>query len=193
VWTQRNSTHQPSGRQTRTQTGRGANGSFYGQLSSSQGLTLLVEAAKTVVKQQTDARFLIVGSGPQKEQITAAVASAGLSGNFVFLGNLPENQLVAAYNAADVFVLPSVQEGQGIVLLEAQACGKPVAAFGIGGVNEVVRGGETGFLSRPGDIAGLAEALMRLLGDGALRGRMGAAGRRLWEENYTGTSVLNEC
>jgi starch synthase len=158
---------------------------FMGSLVPRKGLLYLVEAAKTVVKQQTDARFLIVGSGPQKEQITAAVASAGLSGNFVFLGNLPENQLVAAYNAADVFVLPSVQEGQGIVLLEAQACGKPVAAFGIGGVNEVVRGGETGFLSRPGDIAGLAEALMRLLGDGALRGRMGAAGRRFVEENYT--------
>jgi len=157
---------------------------FMGSLVPRKGLLYLVEAAKTVVKQQPDVRFLIVGSGPQKEQITAAVASAGLGRNFVFLGNLPENRLVTVYNAADVFVLPSVQEGQGIVLLEAQACGKPVAAFSTGGVNEAVRDGETGFLASSGDVAGLAENLLKLLGDGMLRARMGAAARTFVTENY---------
>lgn len=158
---------------------------FMGSLVPRKGLLYLVEAAKTVVKQQPDVRFLIVGSGPQKEQVTAAVASAGLGRNFVFLGNLPENRLVTVYNAADVFVLPSVQEGQGIVLLEAQACGKPVAAFSIGGVNEAVRDGETGFLASPGDVAGLAENLLKLLGDGMLRARMGVAARSFVTENYS--------
>lgn len=158
---------------------------FMGSLVPRKGLLYLAEAAKMVVKQQTNVRFLIVGSGPQKDQIKAAVASAGLSSNFVFLGNLPENQLVTAYNASDVFVLPSVQEGQGIVLLEAQACGKPVAAFSVGGVNEAVRDGETGFLASPGDATGLAENLSKLLGDKALCARMGAAGRRFVMENYS--------
>ncbi|HSV49202.1 MAG TPA: glycosyltransferase, partial [Candidatus Acidoferrales bacterium] len=85
----------------------------------------------------------------------------------------------------DVFVLPSIQEGQGIVLLEAQACGKPVVAFGVGGVNEAVRDKESGFLLELGDTEGLADKLLLLLGDEGLRQKMGAAGRIFVTKNYT--------
>ncbi len=158
---------------------------FIGSLTPRKGLPYLVEAAKTVVKQQANAKFLLVGSGPLKKQIADSVASAGLSGNFVFYGNMPHNQLASIYNAADVFVLPSLQEGQGIVLLEAQACGKPVVAFGVGGAKEAVKGGESGFLLELGDTEGLADRLLKLLADNALRQNMGAAGRRFVTENYT--------
>ncbi len=65
------------------------------------------------------------------------------------------------YNCADVFALPSIQEGQGIVLLEAQACAKPVVAFDIGGVNEAVRNGETGLLVKLGNTEEFADALLK--------------------------------
>jgi phosphatidylinositol alpha-1,6-mannosyltransferase len=81
--------------------------------------------------------------------------------------------------------LPSIQEGQGIVLLEAQACAKPVVAFGVGGVKEAVKEKETGFLLEKGDTEGLADRLLQLLGDEGLRQKMGAAGRRFVSENYT--------
>jgi glycosyltransferase involved in cell wall biosynthesis len=158
---------------------------FMGSLVPRKGLPYLVEAAKTVIKQLPNVRFLLVGSGPLRKQIEASVASARLSGNFIFYGNIPEGQLASAYNAADVFVLPSVQEGQGIVLLEAQACGKPVVAFGVGGVKEAVKDGETGFLLELGDTEGFADKLLRLLGDQALHQKMGKAGRKFVTENYT--------
>jgi len=84
-----------------------------------------------------------------------------------------------------VFALPSIQEGQGIVLLEAQASAKPVVAFDVGGVNEAVRNGETGLLVKRGDTGELADALLKLLSDKALREKMGANGRRFVTENFT--------
>lgn len=158
---------------------------FMGSLVARKGLPYLVEAAKIVTKHQANVKFLIVGSGPLKGKIEEAVASAGLRENFVFWGNIPEEQLPTVYNAADVFVLPSVQEGQGIVLLEAQACGKPVVAFGVGGAKEAVKCNESGFLLELGDTDGLADRLLKLLGDEALRKKMGTAGRQFITENYT--------
>src|SRR5208337_3360240 len=93
--------------------------------------------------------------------------------------------LAVAYNCADIFVLPSVQEGQGIVLLEAQASALPVVAFNIGGVTEAVRNGETGLLAERGSTDGLADALLKLLGDAALRRKMGDNGRKFVMENFT--------
>jgi glycosyltransferase involved in cell wall biosynthesis len=158
---------------------------FVGSLVPRKGLPHLVETAKKVVKQQANTRFVIVGEGPLKSQLDQSLSSADLTGNFTFLGNLKEDQLIAAYNAADMLVLPSIQEGQGIVLLEAQSCGKPVVAFGVGGVNEAVRTSETGFLLESGDTDGLADRLLELLGDEGLRQKMGLAGRRFVTENYT--------
>ena len=158
---------------------------FVGSLVPRKGLPYLVEAAKKVVKQQANTKFVIVGDGPLRKQLDESLNNAGLMGNFVFLGNLKEDQLSTIYSAADVFVLPSIQEGQGIVLLEAQACGKPVVAFGEGGVYEAVRDKETGFLVELGNSEGLADELLRLLGDEGLRQKMGAAGRRFVTENFT--------
>ncbi len=158
---------------------------FVGSLIQRKGLPFLVEAAKKIVKKQPDTRFLIVGKGPLKQQLTASIEAANLSGSFNFLGNVKNDLLPNVYNCADVFVLPSIQEGQGIVLLEAQSSGKPVVAFDIGGVDEAVRNAETGLLVKRGSNEELADALLRLLSDKALREKMGANGRKLVIENFT--------
>lgn len=158
---------------------------FVGSLIPRKGLSFLVEAAKKVVKEQANVKFLIVGEGPLRPQLEASINSLGLAGNFVFLGNLNESVLPAVYGCADVFVLPSIQEGQGIVLLEAQACGVPVVAFGVGGIYEAVLDRKSGLLSKKGDSDDLAADLLRLLSDKVLRQRFGAEGRRLVIENYT--------
>jgi glycosyltransferase involved in cell wall biosynthesis len=158
---------------------------FVGSLIPRKGLSFLVEAAKKIVKEKAETKFLIVGDGPLRNQLTASLESANLSGNFKFLVKLREDDLSAAYNCADVFVLPSIQEGQGIVLLEAQASGKPVVAFDVGGVNEAVRNGETGLLVKRGSSDELGDALLRLLSDKPLREKMGANGRRFVTENFT--------
>ena len=158
---------------------------FVGSLIPRKGLPYLVEAAKKVVKNQVDAKFLIVGDGPLRDQLSNSVKTANLLGNFLFLGNLKNYELPKIYNCADVFVLPSIQEGQGIVLLEAQASGKPVVAFDIGGVNEAVQNQETGLLVELGKVDALADALIKLLTDKALREKMGSNGLRHVTENYT--------
>jgi glycosyltransferase involved in cell wall biosynthesis len=158
---------------------------FVGSLIPRKGLPFLVEAAKKVAKNKADTKFLIVGDGPLRNQLSDSIKSANLSGNFKFLGNLKDDELPAVYNCADVFVLPSIQEGQGIVLLEAQASGKPVVAFNIGGVNETVQNKETGFLVNRGNVDELADALLKLLTDKALREKMGSKGHRFVSENYT--------
>jgi glycogen(starch) synthase len=158
---------------------------FVGSLIPRKGLPFLVEAAKKVVRAQADTKFLIVGDGPLRNQLYDSLKTANLSGNFKFLGNLKDNVLPAIYNCADVFVLPSIQEGQGIVLLEAQASGKPVVAFDIGGVNEALQNKETGLLVNQGDVDALGDALLKLLTDKAIREKMGSNGRRFVSENYT--------
>jgi glycogen(starch) synthase len=158
---------------------------FVGNLIPRKGLPFLLEAAKKIIKEQADTRFVIVGDGPLKNQLILDLKNTNLLGNFKLLSGLTEDALLAVYGCADVFVLPSVQEGQGIVLLEAQAAGKPVVAFNIGGVNEAVLNGETGLLVGRGSSGELADALLKLLSDKALRLKMGEAGRRFVMENFT--------
>jgi glycosyltransferase involved in cell wall biosynthesis len=114
-----------------------------------------------------------------------SIETANLSANFKFLGNLKDNGLSAVYNCADVFALPSIQEGQGIVLLEAQASAKPVVAFEIGGVNEAVVNAKTGLLVNLGNLDEFADALLKLIADKPLREKMGAEGRRFVIDNFT--------
>jgi glycogen(starch) synthase len=158
---------------------------FVGSLIPRKGLPFLVEAAEKIVKEYSETKFVIVGEGPSKNQLLSNLATANLSGNFTLLGNVKEDMLPAVYNCADVFALPSIQEGQGIVLLEAQASAKPVVAFDVGGVNEAVRNGETGLLVKRESSEELADALLKLLSDKALREKMGANGRRFVTENFT--------
>ncbi|MCW4010219.1 MAG: glycosyltransferase family 4 protein [Candidatus Bathyarchaeota archaeon] len=149
---------------------------FVGRLIPRKGLSYLVEAAKRVVKEHREIVFVIVGDGPLRNRLIWEVTQANLSGNFVFLGDVAEGDLPAVYRCVDVFAFPSVQEGQGIALLEAQASGKPVVAFDMSGVAEAVRNDKTGLLVKPNSEA-LAEAIMRLLLDASLRAKMGAQGR----------------
>jgi len=137
----------------------------------------LVEAAKTVAKERPGTLFVLVGNGPQKPQLEGEVAKANLMGNFRFLGDVSDELLPQHYRFADVFALPSIQEGQGIVLLEAQATGKPAVAFNVSGVAEAVQNGETGLLAKAADAEAFAQALLKLLADAQLREKMGAKGR----------------
>jgi glycosyltransferase involved in cell wall biosynthesis len=117
--------------------------------------------------------------------LEAEAAQANLSGNFTFLGDVSEAELPAAYACADVFAFPSIQEGQGIALLEAQASATPVVAFDVSGVSEAVLAGETGLLVEPADSDAFADAVLRLLSESSLRQRMGANGRTYILSNLT--------
>lgn len=125
-----------------------------------------------------DARIRIVGQGPQRDALVRLHAELALGDSVQLLGDLSRERLAEEYVNADLFCLPSVQEGFGIVFLEAMAAGLPVVACRAAAIPEVVLDGVTGVLTPPRDPAALAEALEGLLRDPGRAGRLGAEGRR---------------
>lgn len=164
---------------------------FVGRLIPRKGLIFLVEAAKQIVKEFKESVFLIVGDGPMRSQLVAYLKENSILGNFLFLGDVNEQRLPELYNCADVFVLPSIQEGLGIVLLEAQATATPVVAFNVGGVAEAMRAGETGLLIKP-DSRELAGAILKLLSNARLRAKMGAKGREFVSKHFSWQSCAQK-
>lgn len=157
---------------------------FVGRLIPRKGLSYLVEAAKRVVKERRETLFALVGNGPMRGSLVSAVEKAGLTGNFAFLGDVSEEELPGIYRCADVFAFPSIQEGLGIALLEAEASAKPVVAFNVSAVTEAMRDKETGLLVKP-DSGELAEAILKLLADDALRRKMGVRGREFVRKSFS--------
>jgi glycosyltransferase involved in cell wall biosynthesis len=154
---------------------------IFSRLTRWKGHAEFVRAARLVAAQMPAASFLVVG-GPVFEddaclrEVRELVRRLGLEKAFAFAGFRRDTPECMA--SVDVCVLPSIRpEPFGLVLVEAMAMGKPVIATRGGGVPEVVADGETGILVPPRDPGALADALLRLAGDQALRARMGAAGR----------------
>jgi glycosyltransferase involved in cell wall biosynthesis len=120
-------------------------------------------------------RATLVGDGPDRAAVAAAVRQAGLDRTVELTGE--RHDVPALLAGADMFVLSSLSEGLPISVLEAMAAGLPVVASAVGDVPEAVADGKSGLLVPPGDPAALAGALRRLLADADLRRRFGAAAR----------------
>jgi len=151
-----------------------------GRLEPVKGFSLFIEAARQVAAREPGTRFVLAGQGSLEAALRAEAADLGE--RFQFLGlrdDIPE--LMAAF---DIFVLSSLNEGMGRVLLEAAAAGAPAVAARVGGVPDVVHDGVTGILTPPRDPAALAEALCRLARDGETRRRMGEAARAAVAPHY---------
>ncbi len=125
----------------------------------------------------------IVGDGPDRASVAAAVQHAGLADSVELLGD--RDDVAELLAGADCFVLSSLSEGLPLSVLEAMAGGLPVVATDVGGVHELVVDGVTGTLVPPSDPGALADALRRLLVDPALRARLGAAGRARVLSDFT--------
>jgi glycosyltransferase involved in cell wall biosynthesis len=148
-----------------------------------KGFDVLIDTMRLI-----DALLWLGGSGPLTEALKARARAAGLADRVEFVGRIPDKELVAYYEACDVFVLPSTARAEafGLVQLEAMWCARPVVATRLGtGVEFVNRDGETGLLVPPGDASALAGALNRLLGDAQLRERLGRAGRARVEREFS--------
>jgi glycosyltransferase involved in cell wall biosynthesis len=136
----------------------------------------LIDAAPAVLRRCPRARFLIVGDGEARPGLETRVRAAGLADRITFAGFREDVASVMA--AADLVVLPSINEGMGRVLVMAMALGKPIVATHVGGVAELLGEGEAGVLVPARDPGALAEAISTLLWDGTRAQSLGAAGRR---------------
>ena len=132
-------------------------------------------AFKELRERGVDACLCMVGDGPEREQVEQRAHDLGIMRDTLFLGY--QEDVAPFYAAFDAMILPSGNEGTPVSAIESLAAGRPVVATRVGGVPDVVRDGEDGFLVELGDVGELAGALARLAADPELRGRMGEAGR----------------
>jgi glycosyltransferase involved in cell wall biosynthesis len=139
----------------------------------------LLDAMPAVRAEVPGACLRVVGGGPMLKALMRRAEALGLGGAVTFLGEVPcDGEVRREYLGADVFCLPSRQEGFGIVFLEAMAAGLPIVAVRAGAAPEVAAEGEAALLAPPGDTAALAGALIRLLRDAELRARLSEGGRK---------------
>src|SRR4029453_15476686 len=108
------------------------------------------------IRAHVNARLLLVGDGPDAHLAHERLTSAGLMGQAEFLGE--QLDIVALLSVADLFLLPSSQEGFGLAAVEAMACEVPVVASAVGGLPEVIDHAETGFLHPPEDLQAMTDS-----------------------------------
>ena len=144
-----------------------------GNLKPQKNAADFVAAAALVLKDAPETRFVFIGDGPQKTALQAKAFALGLEGKVLFLGW--RRDAAQWLSSADAFVMTSLWEGLPRSLIEAMKSGLASVCYATDGVTDLLVDGENGFLVAPGDSAALAERLLRLLGDDALRARLGKA------------------
>ncbi len=155
---------------------------FVGGLEPRKGLEHLFLAMERVSKDQPTARLVAVAKAGFRGVDNASwfetlADRIGIRDRIIMLESVEQQDLMQLYADSDLLVLPSRNEGWGLSLMEAMACGKPVVASRVGGIPELVRDGIEGILVEQGDVISLAEAISRILEDSNLADKLGQAGR----------------
>jgi phosphatidylinositol alpha-1,6-mannosyltransferase len=166
------------------------------RLDPRKGQDTVIEALPAVLEDVPDLTYLVAGGGDQRrlDNLRALAEDRGVQDRIRFLGHVPDEELPALYNAADVFTMPNRREGTsvegfGIVFLEANAAGVPVVGGDHGGATDAVADGESGILVDPDDVDEVADAIVRLLSDEELRSSLGDRGRERVADGFTWTDV----
>jgi phosphatidyl-myo-inositol dimannoside synthase len=167
------------------------------RLSRHKGIDTALQALARLRSRYSDLRYAVVGTGEEQEALAAEARELGVADRVRFLTDVPDRDLPALYNTAEVYLgvsrlMEQRVEGFGISLAEASACGVPVVAGRSGGIPAAVRDGETGLLVDADRPEAVAEALAGLLDDAALRARLGAAGRLAVERHYNWDRVTRD-
>ncbi len=164
---------------------------FLGRLSHVKGPDVLMRAVSTGVLEETNSQLVFLGGGNMEVSLREA-ARAIPAGRVRFEGFVPHGRVSEWLGASDLLVLPSRSEGLPFALVEALSLGVPVVASNVGGIPELVKGGETGWLVPPEDVGALERALRSALSDPEALERMGRAGRRLVLEGRFDGSRLRD-
>jgi glycosyltransferase involved in cell wall biosynthesis len=160
-----------------------------GRLVPVKGPEFLIEAAKYIIPKYPNTYFLFVGDGHLKKNLEKKASNLGIEKNIIFLGW--RNDIAEIISVYDIFVLPSLNEGMGRVLVEAMALGKPIVASNAGGIPDLVTHGKNGFLVPPKNPGQLAKYIQILLEDRERRERMGKAGKEM-VENFSKEKMVEK-
>lgn len=166
---------------------------FLHRLAERKGAQYIVPIAQEVLErypgETSQLWFVVAGSGPYAEKLEQQMRSAGLTGQFRLVGGVPNREAIQYFAAADVYMVPSTEEGFPRTLLEAMAAGCPFTATDIGGVRDILTPDQVSFVVAVGDVEAMAAAIVQLLIDDVLRARLVRAGY-LNVQNYSQEKVV---
>jgi len=128
-----------------------------------KGQKYLIEAIGEVIQERKDILCIIVGRGRLEQTLKRQIHSLGLEEQVVLAGGRPHNEIPLWMNAADLFVLPSLNEGNPTVMFEALGCGKPFVGTRVGGIPEIITSEDYGLLVKPASVQDLADVLLKAL------------------------------
>ena len=165
---------------------------FFGQIKRVKGLSYLLRAFPSILEQHPDAVLVIAGAVWKDDWsgYQAIIDQEGLADHILSrIEHIPDEDVPLYFGAADVVALPYLRIYQSGVLLMAFSYGRPVVATATGGMAEVLRDGETGYLVPPRDSEALAQAVSRVLDDKGMARRMGEAARRVADQDYAWSDI----
>ena len=154
-----------------------------GRLVPEKGLRYFLLAAREIVETHPNTEVVVAGDGPQRPELESLVRDLGIAKQVIFLGVVDDMPRI--YSSLDMVVMPSLDEGLPLVLLEALAAGKPVVATKVGGIPGLIIEGRTGLLVEPKDARALRDAVLRLMSDEALRKRISEDGKKMVRQEYS--------
>ncbi len=163
---------------------------WVGRMTAVKRTDLVVRALQGLVARSVDAFVVLVGDGPDRDQLERYAHELGVIKRCLFLGY--QEDVARFYDAIDVLVLPSINEGTPVSVIEALAARRPAVATRVGGVPDVVRDGVDGFLVDANDEEALAARLAELAADPELRARMGEAGHARVIERYAVARLVDD-
>lgn len=170
-----------------------------GRLSIEKGHHIALQSIAKCLDSNTSIEYHVVGSGPERSALKQLSESLSIDKNVVFHGFQSDEALKQLYSDSHLFLLPSIDTGdgfhvetQGVVLQEAQAQGIPVVASRTGGIPEVIDDGETGILFAEGDVDALADAISELVDDSSLYERFAKNGRTSVEQRFDVKLICNK-
>lgn len=162
---------------------------FLGRMNAEKGFFDLLEAA-AIVSQHIPTFKLRCGGEGDMNDVMSRIKKLGIDSNVELLGWIGNEERMKLLNSTTIFVLPSYSEGLPMAVIEAMSKGVPVVASSVGGIPDVIEDGKEGFLVRPGDVKGIAQALIRLLEDPALQVRVGQAGKCKVDRQFSAEQIV---
>lgn len=158
------------------------------RLSDVKGHRFLIEAMRRVLDKMPNAKLLIVGEGKISGELIELAKSLGLEKDVFFMPEVCDTADVLS--AMDVFVMPSLQEGLGLALMEAMACGLAVIGSCVGGIKSLIQDGHNGLLVKPADVEGLSEAILDLFRNPGKREALGKNAAMFINENFSQEKMI---
>jgi N-acetyl-alpha-D-glucosaminyl L-malate synthase BshA len=157
---------------------------FIGHLEAFKGIYELIDAFCKVKGKINNLKLMIIGEGHEEQKVKEKVSELELDNFIIFTGKISPEVIQNFYQMADIFVLPSYTEGLPLVVIEAMACGLPVIVSNVGGIPEIVRDGENGFIIQPKERGKLAIKLEILANDPNLREKYGKKSIQIIDDEF---------